>query len=468
MSTNEQSGGGRGGDPKVRQKMQKIPSGALSRGLALARVSVGAGARAATHALGSVFSSKDVRAEKAKDLLIEQITVLSRELGQLKGSLMKAGQMLSVVGEHFLPPEANRILKSLQSQSPPLEWAEIERVLKRQLSAERLSELEIDPEPIGSASLGQVHEARRRSDGARIALKIQYPGVDEAIDADIRTLRSVLSLSKLIPGGPKFDEIFREVRQMLHQEVDYPRELEATLWFKRALEEQSEYVVPTVFPEYSGKRVLATSLESGLAVDSPEVAALSQARRNRLGRLALELFYRELFHFNRVQTDPHMGNYRVRLGDAPDGSGDQLILFDFGAVRTFPRSFLEPYFRMVRGAFERDRPAILKGASDLGFLREGDSQEDRQIFAEICELFMEPSSETAGDYDWATNDLPARVLKKSKQVAFSFGLRPPPREVVFLDRKMGGIFVMLKVLRCRMSSRELLQKYLETARIGTV
>jgi predicted unusual protein kinase regulating ubiquinone biosynthesis (AarF/ABC1/UbiB family) len=436
-------------------KLKKIKEGAFSRGFALARVSMSAGAKAASHAVGSIFAAEADKPERLKALLVSQIELLARELGQLKGSVMKVGQMLSMYGEHFLPPEANALLKSLQNQSPPLEWIAIEKVLLKQLGAEKLAQLDIDHEPMASASLGQVHAARRKSDGRRLAIKIQYPGVDQAIEGDLKALKSLLSMAKLIPKGPTYDELFREVRQMLHQEVDYTRELALTDEFRQALRDDPMLIVPETFPEFSTKRVITTSFEEGIPVDGAEVLALPQARRDEIAKTALRLYFRELFQLKMVQTDPHFGNYRVRLGEV--GKPDQLVLFDFGAVRKFPDTFLKPYYQMVLGAYWKDREALWKGATRLGFLQPEDSPELLNHFADLCFLITEPFS---GEYDWGASDLPRRAASKGTQMAVRFRLRSPPREIVFLDRKMGGIFIFLSVLRAKFDAREVIAPYL--------
>lgn len=443
-------------DPLSRpRKLAKIKESAFSRGLALARVSMSAGARVAGHAIGGVFASEADKPERFKAMLMDQVGLLTREMGQLKGSVMKVGQMLSMYGEHFLPPEVNSVFKSLQSQSPPLAWPQIERVLKRQLTPEQLANIEIDPEPLASASLGQVHLARLKADGRKIALKIQYPGVDQAIEGDIKALRSLLALSKLIPRGPAFEELFKEVRQMLHQEVDYARELELTHEFAQALKHDDRYIVPLVFAEFSGSRVIATSFEPGVAVDGPEVRALSQERRNHIARAMLELYFIELFQLGMMQTDPHFGNYRVRLGE--NGAPDRLVLLDFGAVRKFPRSFLNPYYKMVGGAFRRDRAELLEGARAMGFIQDDDLLALLNHFVDLCMMIAEPFHTT--DYDWAKSDLPRRVTAQGARMAMSFKLRAPPREVVFLDRKMGGIFIILSVLGARFDAAASFERY---------
>ncbi|MEO5968656.1 MAG: AarF/ABC1/UbiB kinase family protein [Bdellovibrionia bacterium] len=460
----------------AKKNLSSIKTSPFSRGLALARVSVSVGARAASHALGNMFSDESERADRSRGLLMSQVGHLTRELGELKGSLMKVGQMLSMYGEHFLPAEANALLKSLQSQAPPLQWSAIQKVIQRQIPIEQLNLIEIDPEPLASASLGQVHRARRKSDGKRLAMKIQYPGVDKAIEGDLKALRSLLSLVNLVPKGPKYDELFKEVRYMLHQEVNYAHELETTREFKQLLADDPRYIVPEVFPELSTKRILTTSLEEGIPVDSPEVLALSQERRNAIGIAAMDLYFREIFTLGAVQTDPHFGNYRIRLGEG--GAPDQMVLLDFGAVRKLPRSFWDVYLELVAGAHERNPNRILKAAVQMGFITDDDKEELKNTFIEFCYLITEPfyppsmragSEEfggppelydSEGAYIFGNSDLPQRVAKKGAQLAVSARFRSPPREIVFLDRKLGGIFVFLSVLNVRISGREVIRKYL--------
>jgi predicted unusual protein kinase regulating ubiquinone biosynthesis (AarF/ABC1/UbiB family) len=461
-------------------RLKRIKSGVFSRGFALAQVAVGAGARAASHAVGNIFADESEKAERFKEMLISQMDVLAKEFGQLKGSIMKVGQMLSVYGEHFLPPEANAILKSLQNQSPPLEWKGIEKVLKKQLSKEILDTIEVERDPLASASLGQVHLAHRKSDGLKIALKIQYPGVDRAIEGDLKALKSIFSISRLIPKGQKYDALFEEVQEMLYQEVDYKRELVLTQEFQALLKNNARYVVPTPIPELSTKRVLATTLEEGVPVDSPEVLGLSQERRNELGNAALELYFRELFVLGAVQTDPHFGNYRIRLRK-DENDIDRLILLDFGAVRKLPDKFRSSYLKVVRGAFERDPAQIVKGALEMDFLRPEDPEELRSIFVDlsfqITEPFYSPTTpgvsteffNSDGSYRWGESDLPKRVARKGSEFGFAFRLRPPPREFVFLDRKLAGIFIFLSVLKVQIRGSDVIDKVLvEAVKSGSI
>lgn len=454
-------------DPK---KIQKIKSSVFSRGLSMAKMTVSAGASLASHNIKKSFSNDKVAHQASwKKFLMTQASSISLELGELKGSLMKAGQMLSMYGEHFLPPEANEFLKNLQGDSPALDWSAIEPVLKKRLSKAQLAGLEIDTEALACASLGQVHRATIKATGEQIVLKIQYPDVDKAIDSDLRALRTLLSVMKLVPKDLDLDPLFKEINDMLIQETNYDIEADSTEEFWNKLKDDERFVVPKVFREFSNKKVLATSYEVGDRVDSEKVGQLSQARRNRLGLNYLDLYFKEIFTWRTVQTDPHIGNYRIRI--QPDGQ-DQIVLFDFGATREYDEKFLKSYRRMIHGAVEGDEELFRQGAMELKFIHTDDDPELRALFEEFCfenvEPFMDPDDprlpagtlDKEGNYDWKNSDLPQRASAKIMKVLRHYSWRAPPRENIFLDRKTGGVFIFMGVLKAKCRGRDVMMKYL--------
>lgn len=417
----------------------------------MARMSVVAGTQMAGHTVRNLFRSKQAREESDRQFYIEQAEYLADELGRLKGSVMKVGQMLSVYGQYFMPPEAIEVLQSLQDDSPPVAWKELEPVVAERMGAKRMAELEIDREPLAAASLGQVHRARRRSDGRELCIKIQYPGVAEAINSDITTLTRLVRMARLVPQGVELNSVMHEVREMIYREVDYVHELRMTREYAERLADDDRFVVPEVFPEYSTDMLLVTSYEPGLNVRSEAVTSLSQERRNYLGRNALDLFFAEFFDWGRVQTDPHFGNYRVRLSE--DGQ-DQLVLLDYGAVREFEPAFRDSYLEIVTGAYQGDADQIVDGAVGIGLLRPDSPQSVFDNFAEVGFLMVEPFTEhppdrllsAEGAYRWGDSDLPRRVSTAMSRAALSRWFRVPPREIVFLHRRLGGVFVLLSVL----------------------
>lgn len=442
----------------AKKEIKKLRTGALSRSLSLARLGLEAGASAAGHAIGGIFRGEASQKLSKQQHWLSQATRLAGELGNLKGSLMKAGQMLSVYGEHFLPPEVNERLRVLQSDSPPVEWKAMKKVLVRQLGEDKLKLLRIEEEPAGAASLGQVHKAEVKKTGDLLALKIQYPGVDRAIDGDLKALRKILSLTEWLPNIPATDNLFEEVRYMLKREVNYELELENLQFFREKLAPDSRYLLPMAYPEFSSKRVLAMSFEEGVKIDGPQVAALSQKRRDQLAVAVLDLHFRELFSWHRVQTDPHFGNFRVKLGKGE--SPDRLVLFDYGAVRDLPDSFMKPYTRLFQAIFRENRAAFEKAAEELGLEMESDPKELKDIFYKLCRLICEPFL-TEKAYDWKNSGLPQRVSELGWDMVRRFPLRSPPRELVFLDRKLVGIFTLLTKLDPKIPVRETLLPYLK-------
>ncbi|MEN0057396.1 MAG: AarF/ABC1/UbiB kinase family protein [Bdellovibrio sp.] len=455
---------------KQPKNLERIKSSMFSRSLSLAKLTIQAGASLAQHGVSSALKNAESKQESWKKLLQNQASLISSELGELKGSLMKAGQMLSMYGEHFLPPEANEMLKSLQSDSPPLSWAAIEPTLNKHLSEEKRALLEIEKEALASASMGQVHRARIKSTGESIVLKIQYPNVDKAIDSDLKALRTLLGTLKLLPKDLDLNPLFAEIRSMLVQETDYELEARLTEDFRQRLANDSRYIVPKVYPEFSGPKILATSFERGLRVDDPLIQSLPAERRNRIALHFLDLYFREIFEWGVVQTDPHSGNYRIRID--PQGQ-DQLVLFDFGATRSYEMSFLGPYRRMIKASAANDRESFTKAAMDLRFIEAEDKEDLKKTFEEFCFESIEPfisyddprnvtgRIDKEGTYDWKNTDLPQRLSRRVFHIVRHFHWRTPPREIIFLDRKTGGVFIFLSVLRAKICGRTLLLKYLE-------
>lgn len=457
--------------------LKNIKSGTVSRGMALAGVTIATGSKIAGNAFKNLFASAEVKASDRKSLIISQIGALAAQMGELKGSLMKVGQMLSLVGDQFLPPEALAFLKSLRSDTPPLEWEKIRRILARQLGKEKLDELEINPTALACASLGQVHRARVKADGRELAVKIRYPGVDKAIDSDLQSLRMLMSLASFIPKGPDYDEIFAEVRSMLKQEVDYAKERLRTEEFRALVAGDARYIVPQTHKDFSSSGVLATTFEAGEILDGPAVMGLSQSRRNRLAEAGMELFFRELFDWRKMQTDPHFGNYSVRIDQS--GSADRLILLDFGAVREFPAEFMGHYQKLLRAIVDGDRKTYRSESIWFNVLAAGDSDEYFEYSWTLSRLFAEPFLEP-GDksvpkhlwikdesgelvYDFGASDLTKRVVKfattSNPKMMLTMKSRTPPREIIFLNRKMSGVFAMMASLKAQIDARSIIKKW---------
>jgi predicted unusual protein kinase regulating ubiquinone biosynthesis (AarF/ABC1/UbiB family) len=429
----------------------------FDRNLAITKMGVDAGARIALHTVGNLFRSREERSEANRTFYTERAQALVNELGQLKGSIMKAGQMLSLYGQYFLPKEAIDVLSTLQDNSQPVAWPVVQAQL-RQALGQRMDELDIDERAIGAASLGQAHVATVRASGERVVVKIQYPGVADAIDSDIRTLSRLLITARIAPKALDLTPVFTEVREMLERECNYAKEKSFTQTFRERLASDTRFIVPQVHDRYCGPRTLTTSYEPGLSVRDPAVQALSLARRNRLGKAFVDLFLTEFFDWHLVQTDPHFGNYRIRLGTAEDGSEDRIVLLDFGATRPFGSEFVKSYAKIVRGALSGDVDHTIEGTVDINLLAPDTPRAVLENFAELAELIVEPFRDVSdpripqrlkgsqGGYLFGLSDIATRVSQKAALSAMSVHFQIPPREIVFLHRRMTGVLVTLASL----------------------
>jgi predicted unusual protein kinase regulating ubiquinone biosynthesis (AarF/ABC1/UbiB family) len=446
-----------------RPDLASLKTGSFERNLALTRLGLGAGGKIFAHSLANMFRGEGQRDMANRDFYQRQAQILADELGRLKGSVMKAGQLLSLYGQFFLPPEAVLALAQLEDDTTPVSWKMVGPILEKSIGTERLRDLDIDQRAMAAASLGQVHRARRRSDGLELCVKIQYPGVADSVDSDIRTLSRLLIMSRLAPKGLDLEPVFSELREMLMREVDYTIERRYTEEFSTRLAQDPRFAVPRVLGEYSSDRVLTMTYEAGVAIKSDAVAKLSQERRNRLALGFFEIFLTEFFEWGMVQTDPHFGNYRIRLSD--DGR-DRIVLLDFGATRIFDPQFVSDYRCLMLGAVRRDPQILLAGAYNIGMMQKSFPEEVRRGFIEMCETIVEPFRDpdsgrippallnADGQYKWGESDLPLRVAQIAARNALSRYFRIPPREIIFLHRRLMGVFAMLAKLRAELNLRE--------------
>lgn len=455
-------------DKTASVSLKQLKTRPMQRNLSMTRMGLGAGLRAAGHGFGNLFRDGESRSQANQEFMIRETRNFVTELGQLKGSVMKAGQMLSLYGQYFMPPEAVAILQSLQDDTVHVDWSVVEPVIESSLGADRLARLDIEREPIAAASLGQAHRALLRDDQRQLCLKVRYPGVDSAIDSDIRTITRLLVIGHLIPSHLSPQPIMDEIREMLHREVDYAHEARMTRFFAEQLATDRRYIVPQLEDEFCTGELLLMSFEEGHALRSEAVTGLSQGRRDALGRAFFELFCREFFDWGVVQTDPHYGNYKIRCED----DVDRIVLLDFGATRSYPREFIKAYSRILWGGIHREPDLVIDGACGIGLMDADFPDAAKQDFyAMICQIMepfcadqddVRPEMFTAeGAYRWDRGDVFVEAGKLLARAAASVHFRMPPREIIFLHRRLAGVYMLLGHLRCQFDARDILMPALQ-------
>ena len=451
-------------------KLKQLKTSSMDRRLSIAKASLLAGTRWAASSATTMFSSEAEKEKKRKKAMKEQADYLVSEIGKLKGSIVKIGQMMALYGEHFLPEEITQALNTLNNQTIALAWPAIKQHLEQQLGS-KLNDLTIDHEPLGTASLAQVHRATRKSDGLEIVLKIQYPGVATAIDSDMSLFRNMLKLTRIVPQTREFDQWFDEVREMLHREVNYDIEAATTRRFAERLKDDPRYIVPQIVDEYCTDQILCMTFERGVPINSPVMLSLPQERRNQLGEASLEIAVREIFEWGEMQTDPNFGNYLVRLGNGLD-SQDKIVLLDFGAIRQFDEHLLSVARNLIQAGYHHDLDEMVRAMTGYEFF-DSIPQSIKPDMAKVFLLATEAFSTIANNpdlpsavmdeqqrYDWKNSQLHSRVMQRASKSMASRYFSVPPKEFMFISRKFIGAYTFMTVIDAKTNVRNMVEKFL--------
>ncbi|MFT7288790.1 MAG: putative unusual protein kinase regulating ubiquinone biosynthesis (AarF/ABC1/UbiB family) [Halieaceae bacterium] len=444
-----------------------IRRGSFGRGLAISLAGIRAGG---AFAIGSALGR--LRGGDGDDsaLMRREALRFSAELGRLKGSYVKIGQMLALLGEHFLPAALTDALHELESQTAPLPWAEIETELRRALGS-RYRELHLDSKPLAAASMAQVHRCTQCRSGEEMVLKVQYPGLAELIDDDFDAVVRMLVLARWIKAGRDLDQWLQHMREQLHHEIDYLREAAMTRAARERMHGQRsgevEYLVPAVLDRYCSDTVLALEFMPGHRVTQPEVSRLPQARRDALGRAMLELFFIELYDWGVLQTDPNFGNYLIQS----DAHGDKIVMLDFGSTIACDDDFRGHFGAAIAAGQGGDRELLADSLIGLGCLQPEATDFARESFSEFCEMLLEPLRDPQalpeeylnanGEYCWGRSRLMQRVGKLATSSAATRHFATPSRDFSLIVRKLTGVFTFITVLDAEFNGHQIAQRYID-------
>src|SRR5690606_33480194 len=287
--------------------------GPVSRGKRFMKLATMTASVAGTYTksrVASVFKSEDAAEESWSAMNLANGELIAKTLGELKGAVMKVGQMASIARD-VLPKELSDALGALQREAPPMPFEVIAEQIEREFgqAPERLFR-RFERLPFASASIGQVHRATT-DDGQEVVVKVQYPGVDEAVDSDLAHLRLALRASGLMRIDKKaLDAVFEEVRARLHEELDYCNEADNVRTFRELHAAHANVIVPRVIGERSSQRVLTLSYEPGDTL--AEAREYPQEVRDRLGLLLFDVLAEQIFRFRTLHADPNPANFAFR------------------------------------------------------------------------------------------------------------------------------------------------------------
>ncbi len=428
-------------------KASAVPGSSFARLAGLGGMVAGVGGRMVLGAARQVASGQ--RPNLADLLLTPANAVkLTAQLAQMRGAALKVGQLMSMDSGDFVPPEFAAILVRLRADADHMPPQQLRTVLDRAWGKGWISRFtKFDVRPIASASIGQVHRALTK-DGRDLAIKVQYPGVRTSIDSDVANLSGLLRLLGMVPKTLDLTTLLEQARVQLHEEADYLREGAQMARYGEVLAGNPAFRVPQLQADLSGPDVLAMDF-----IDSQPIETLTtapQAERDRVVTLLIRLTLDEVFTFNLMQTDPNFANYRY------DPATGRVVLLDFGATRTFDPD-IAGQFRALMNAY--DRPAIRHSALQIGYFPADLAPAVQDRLLDMMEFALSALRQQ-GPFDFARTDL----VRQMRDMGFSLGMERefahvPPVDVLFLHRKIGGLFLLAQRLGACIPIAPLLADY---------
>jgi predicted unusual protein kinase regulating ubiquinone biosynthesis (AarF/ABC1/UbiB family) len=368
---------------------------------------------------------------------------LVARLGEMKGAAMKLGQVLSTIDFDLVPPgereQFKERLAALRDQAPKAPFKDLRRLMERELGG-RLSDhfAQFDEEAIAAASIGQVHRAVTR-DGREVAVKVQYPGVAEAVETDLRNIGLLIPLVKRLAPGLDAKAIAAELRDRVGEELDYELEAQHQRAVARAFRGHPFIRVPAVDTRLSTRRVLVTELVRGQ--DFTRVKQLPEADRDRFGEIVFRFFYGLLMHEDVAAGDPHPGNYLL----CDDG---RVCFLDFGLMRHMAAEYLAAERSLARAVLAGDAEEVHRGLAELGYLPDPGAFHPQRVLEQLT---------VAGEWYFTTGFRRLDPEYVRMTIELSSSPRSPyfeemrqqtiPPQALLLRRMEGLIFSVLGELR---------------------
>ena len=397
------------------------------------------------------FNADEDQKNEARSKLFQDIGIqIADTLGEMKGAVMKVGQIASQYKDIF-PPEVAKAIAKLQRQAPAMPFAQIKLQVEKEL-VKPLDQIfkHFDEQPFAAASIGQVHKATLPN-GKEVVVKVQYPGVDEACESDLKQVRLALRLMGVLKVDRKLqDRIFQEIQDSLHEELNYEIEAQNLQVFKTFHEKlDPKIIIPNVFTDYSSRRILTLSLEKGENIETASTWDLQT--RNEMGRRLVRALGQQMFYLKRFHCDPHPGNFAFR----EDGS---VIIYDFGGVKTLSIDIIERFKNLVRAGRKNDIATIEEHLTTLDALSEKGVFPE-ELYHEWLEVLLRPLTT---QYDFAENSAHhdgVKLVKKSLKYWDTF--KPSP-DTLMVNRTISGQYWNLIHLKVNDNLNDLFEELVPT------
>jgi len=380
----------------------RVPTGRIGR---LARVGYAAANQAVRQA-GTRTANVTRSDERARAALerrqLEAAEQIVTVLGGMKGAAMKLGQVLSFVDIGIVPPEHRERfqakLATLRDAAPTVGFEQMRKVVEQDLGEPIAAAFaDFDPEPVAAASIGQVYRATLH-DGRDVAVKVQYPGIGDAVRADMKNLGVLLRLARSITPELDTKAVGEEIRERIVEELDYELEASNQRTMSRIYRDHPFIAIPAVITSLCRERVIVTEYVAGTGFEEMRTAAAPE--RDRIGEILFRFYFGSMYRYRRFSGDPHPGNM-VGLADG------RIAFLDFGLFKTIDRDVATLELACQRATIDGDAAGLHRLMSDAGFLPRG----DRIDAAELIEFVRD------GIW-WYTTDESIRIDQEIVNRAF--------------------------------------------------
>jgi predicted unusual protein kinase regulating ubiquinone biosynthesis (AarF/ABC1/UbiB family) len=358
----------------------RIPTSRVTRTARVSGLAAGQAARHLGTRAANLTRSDEGRRHALERRNLEAAEQIVAALGTMKGAAMKLGQVMSFLDVGLVPEEHReefqRKLGELRDAAPKVRFADMRKVMETELGDPLEEAFEaFDPEPVAAASIGQVYRARLH-DGRDVAVKVQYPGVAQAVRADMQNLGMILRLMKRIAPGLDVKSTAEEIRARIGDELDYELEAQHQRTLARIFRGHPFIAIPEVVSSLSREKVLVTEYVTGLGFDA--IKELDQDTRDRVGEIVFRFFFGCMYRHRQFSGDPHPGNFLLR----PDGT---VAFLDFGLFKVMPAELIEIELECQRAGHEGDGERLHEIFSRTGFLREPDRFRPDKLLAQFLD-----------------------------------------------------------------------------------
>ena len=431
-------------------KSLPVPKGRISRASSFGKLAI-------KFASSIVFDgTKDLlggRSPSIKKLLVQEKNILTfiEELAKLRGAALKIGQLLSLEANDFLPEQVSKMLGDLRNKNFHMPNYQLGEVLRKNYGDGFLDKFsEFNETPIAAASIGQVHKCKYCN--KRLILKIQYPKIRESIESDINNIRLVTKNLGILPKSFDFDKLLEAGKTQLLNETDYLLEAAHQKKFYSLLKTDKKFVVPKINEKLTTTKILAMEYHNGVTID--QVSHHDQKTKNSIINNLVELAFKEIFDFNLIQTDPNFANFLY------DDTSKKIVLLDFGATSKISKKNIRVFKDILIGLALGRKDMVEKALITLKIFGPNASNSVKNYLLDMIWDLSLPLRKNK-EFDFlhciSTEDL---NMLTSTLINQKDKFQLPDPQILFIQRKVAGIFLLGRKFGARKNFSKLVEKYI--------